>query len=106
MYFIYGYGANWYVFSWIGLIFYHLKKMIMSTNKLIAGILAGVAIGILIAPAKGSETRKKISSKAGDASDYLKDVVESIREKINQLADNEIDAIENAEAQINDALLT
>lgn len=78
----------------------------MNTNKLIAGILAGVAIGILIAPAKGSETRKKISAKVGDASDYLQDVVESIRNKMNEIADNEIDAIENAEAQINDALLT
>jgi len=41
----------------------------MSANKILAGILAGVAIGVLIAPAKGAETRKKISRKVDDASD-------------------------------------
>jgi gas vesicle protein len=78
----------------------------MSANKIIAGILAGVAIGILIAPAKGSETRKKISKKVGDTSDYLKEVVETIREKVNEIADMEIENVERAEAQINEALLS
>ena len=76
----------------------------MSANKILAGILAGVAIGVLIAPAKGAETRKKISRKVDDASDYLQDVVERFRDKVNEMADREIDAIENADAQIHDAL--
>lgn len=34
------------------------KKIQM--NKTLVALLAGIAVGILIAPAKGSETRKKI----------------------------------------------
>ncbi|TXJ22844.1 MAG: YtxH domain-containing protein [Chitinophagaceae bacterium] len=44
-------------------------------NKVLLGILgaatAGVVIGLLIAPDKGSETRKKIKNKAGDWADSL-----------------------------------
>jgi gas vesicle protein len=76
----------------------------MSANKILAGILAGVAIGILIAPAKGAETRKKISDKVDDASDHLKCMVEKFRSQANEMADRGIDKIEKAESQINDAL--
>jgi gas vesicle protein len=76
----------------------------MSTNKILAGILTGVAIGILIAPAKGAETRKKISDKVDEASDHLKDVVEKLRNKANGMADQGIDNIEKAEMQIHGAL--
>ena len=40
-------------------------------NKFFLALTAGIAIGILIAPAKGSETRKKIK----DAVDELKDEI-------------------------------
>lgn len=46
-----------------------------SRNKVLLGILgaaaAGVAIGLLIAPDKGSEMRKKIKNTAGDWADNL-----------------------------------
>jgi len=46
-------------------------------NKLLLGILAGIAIGIVIAPDKGSETRQKIRKGFDDlkrkASDAAKD---------------------------------
>ena len=48
----------------------------MSTGKVLLGVLAGVAagavLGILFAPEKGSETRRKISKKGKDYADDLR----------------------------------
>ena len=47
----------------------------MKNNNVLLGILGGVAVGaalgILFAPAKGSETRKKIADKGNDLKDLL-----------------------------------
>lgn len=47
-----------------------------SNRKMIGALLVaaavGTTIGLLIAPAKGKDTRKKIADKAGDVSDKLK----------------------------------
>ena len=45
----------------------------MSSAKVITGILAGIIVGLLIAPAKGSETRKKLSKTVNDLSDYFQE---------------------------------
>lgn len=49
----------------------------MSTQKIVlsalAGLAAGAVLGILFAPEKGSETRKKIATKSGGLLDELKD---------------------------------
>jgi gas vesicle protein len=41
-------------------------------TSLLIGAAAGVVLGILLAPDKGSETRKKISQKGSDFADELK----------------------------------
>lgn len=60
----------------------------MKNNNLVAGILGGLAIGtvlgILFAPAKGCETRKKIAGKSSDLADSLKDSSGKWTEKIAQ----------------------
>jgi gas vesicle protein len=64
----------------------------MSQGKLLLGVLAGVAagaiLGILFAPEKGSETRKKLSAKGEDFADSLleklNDFVESISDKLKE----------------------
>ncbi len=43
-----------------------------NSNVLIFGLLAGAAIGILIAPDKGSVTRKKVMGCAKDLADKIK----------------------------------
>lgn len=56
----------------------------MKTDKLllaggiVAGAAAGVLIGILLAPDKGEETRKKIIEKGEDKLDAMKDKLEGM----------------------------
>jgi len=49
----------------------------MSTGKIVLGVLAGVAVGalvgVLFAPDKGCETRRKISKKSHDFAEDIKD---------------------------------
>lgn len=65
----------------------------MNTGKALLGILAGVAagalIGILFAPDKGTETRKKIAKKGKDYTDdltiKLNDLMENVSEKVDSV---------------------
>jgi len=60
------------------------------TSKLLFGVLgaaaAGVVIGLLIAPDKGSETRKKISKTTADLKDKLSSFVQSGKEYLTDVA--------------------
>ena len=60
----------------------------MTTGKLITGILAGAAagaiLGILFAPDKGSETRKKIAKKGTDLTDAVKNGFTSMSDALSK----------------------
>ncbi|MEM0543116.1 YtxH domain-containing protein [Flavobacterium sp. j3] len=60
----------------------------MKNNDVLLGILGGVAVGavlgVLFAPAKGSETRKKIANTSVDFKDSIKESLENFSEKIAQ----------------------
>lgn len=68
----------------------------MNTNKIVLGVLGGLAAGaiagILLAPDKGSKTRKKIVSKGKNLSDDMKskfeDLYENVTDKYETLLKN------------------
>ncbi len=61
------------------------------------GAAAGAVLGILLAPDKGSETRKKISKKAGEFGDAAK-------EKFNELGGRVAEKFENIRSEANEML--
>jgi gas vesicle protein len=59
-------------------------------TKVILGIVgaaaAGVAIGLLLAPEKGADLRRKIKDTAGDWSDHLTDLFANAKGELENLA--------------------
>ncbi|MBA3647117.1 MAG: YtxH domain-containing protein [Chitinophagales bacterium] len=76
----------------------------MKNSNALAGILigmiAGAAIGILFAPDKGTETRRRITRKGGDLAETLKDrfsnLVDSVMNKYDDMRDDFEDEAEDA----------
>ena len=60
----------------------------MKADKIILGVLGGVAVGallgVLFAPDKGDKTRKKIIDKSNDYADELKDKLDTLLGTINR----------------------
>jgi gas vesicle protein len=63
----------------------------MSAQKILigtmTGIIAGVALGLMVAPAKGSETRQKISDAADNLKRKLKHLRGSTADELDELKD-------------------
>ncbi|MFV0377986.1 MAG: YtxH domain-containing protein [Mangrovibacterium sp.] len=71
----------------------------MSSGKVILGFLAGAAagavLGILFAPDKGSETRKKIADKG-------EELVDGAKEKVSKLMDDLHAQVDSAKEKVKD----
>ena len=71
----------------------------MNTSKIllsfIAGAAVGGALGILFAPDKGTETRRKIAEKGNDVADSVKD-------KFNEFVDGVKDKFSSAKNEVED----
>jgi gas vesicle protein len=63
----------------------------MNNSKVFIGFLVGAAIGgalgILLAPDKGTETRKKILEKGNDLGDSISEFGGTIKDKFNEVVD-------------------
>ena len=83
----------------------------MKTSKTILGVLSGVAVGaalgILFAPDKGTNTRKKIAKKSNAAKDSLKDsfdeFLETVSDKYNSLVSKGEDLLEEGKNEYKNA---
>lgn len=62
----------------------------MKTSTLLLTVIgaaaAGVVVGLLIAPEKGSETRRIISEKAGDWKSKAEELVKTGKDYVNDIA--------------------
>lgn len=67
------------------------KTILAVAGGFVIGALAGAVVGVLFAPDKGSETRKKVSKKISDFSEEIEEKIdeyaESIRTKKAKLAE-------------------
>ncbi|HEY4155265.1 MAG TPA: YtxH domain-containing protein [Puia sp.] len=68
----------------------------MSLQRIFTATLSGIVIGLLIAPAKGSETRQKIA----DSADQIREKIRKIRgttnqelEELHEVFEHEIDGL-------------
>ena len=81
----------------------------MSKGKLITGVIVGAAagavLGILMAPDKGSETRKKIAQKGSDLKGSVKDGIgkigDTIADKYQSIKGDAKDMIEKGKEKAN-----
>jgi gas vesicle protein len=71
----------------------------MTNSKVLWGFLAGAAIGgalgILLAPDKGSETRRKIVEKGNDLSDAVKDKFNDVKDRFNDVKEKFNDVVDD-----------
>ena len=66
-------------------------------NKLLLGLMAGIAIGVLLAPDKGSETIKKLRGKVNGIMDDAEDAMDKLSGKAKS-------AFEKGKDKVNEAL--
>ena len=57
-------------------------------NKLLIGFTTGLIVGLLFAPAKGSETRETISNRGRELKNKFNDLVDSVTDKFDSMQDD------------------
>jgi gas vesicle protein len=76
----------------------------MSSSKILVGFLAGAAVGalagILFAPDKGSNTRKKIAAKSGDITDSVKNSFNDFIDGVKQTYSGAKEEVEDFSAKV------
>ena len=68
-------------------------------SKLLWGFTFGLVAGLLLAPDKGSETRRRLSRTANDLKEKFDDFVDSISEKFDSMRNDAEDMAESASVE-------
>lgn len=61
-------------------------------NKFLIGLSTGILLGLLFAPAKGSETRESISNRGRDLKNKFNDLVDTVINRFDSMKE-EMDAM-------------
>lgn len=76
----------------------------MTTGKIVlsiaAGVAAGAILGVLFAPAKGVDTRKKIVQKKDEAVDSINEMLERVTDKLEAVKKQATNMVTNGMAKV------
>lgn len=86
----------------LSLIFTAMNRSEKTLLALVIGAAAGLAAGLLFAPDKGKKTRRKISAKANELKDELKESIDS--RKIKKMANEALSEVEKYGQKFSDII--
>ncbi|MES1221985.1 MAG: YtxH domain-containing protein [Bacteroidota bacterium] len=70
------------------------------SSRLLTGFIAGIVVGILFAPDRGSETRKKVTQKGRELKDQFNDFVDSISEQFRSAKEDVEDVVQKGKQKV------
>lgn len=75
------------------------SKLFTMASKFLMGFAAGVVVGILFAPEKGTETRKKLSEKGNELKNKFNDFIDHLSSKAEDVAEEVDEFAQRAKPQ-------
>lgn len=74
--------------------------MIINKGTIALGVLLGVAVGVLLAPDKGSKTRQKLKNEAKDIKDKISADFKEVKDDLSKTADSGKETIKKEMVEI------